>query len=223
MPNPLSIRKLKRASLLDENNIVLRDNIRLWLRDDSGIVLDETGTPSVTQWQDRSPNEVYVYQESKSSQPVLTSDGVTFDGVNDLMIFTSPLIRHFFAVFRNKNPVFDNNYGGIVNTTTTATNTRLAIFEANQTRLHGNIFPASVRKNGIQLPSPFNLAPVDTPMVVSIVTAATASNGTYRLAGMGTTTHSAISIRELICYTSQLSESEVAAIEAYLMRRYSIS
>lgn len=52
------------------------ENLELWVKADSGIILDFGGTPTIKEWQSQSANNATFAQVTKSRQPVLLSNAI---------------------------------------------------------------------------------------------------------------------------------------------------
>lgn len=63
-----------------------------------------------------------------------------------------------------------NTYGGILapNTVTGGSGQRLAIVSAGATAFHPDPLPDAVRRNGVALSSPFDCAPINSPMILGV-------------------------------------------------------
>jgi hypothetical protein len=87
------------------NNVADDGNTVLWVdyTDAASITKDESNR--VSQWNDKSGNSRHFTQATDDLKPILTSDGVLFDGSNDFMI--SPIFEYkepkmMYLVFRQK-------------------------------------------------------------------------------------------------------------------------
>ena len=80
---------------------VPKRNLLIYLRSDRGIILDTSGTPSISQWSDQSGNSNHYTQPTKVRQPFLKTENgftaVSLEGSQYLVGMNFPALSSFTA------------------------------------------------------------------------------------------------------------------------------
>jgi chitobiase/beta-hexosaminidase-like protein len=203
-------------------------NLALWVRADAGLGPDRV----VSGWADQSARANALVQPSLTSQPLVTLDPTSrlpllrFDGVDDVLLFTSRLtgIRTVFWVVRRDPSATGyrfllgdvNNYdfcSGTVPQVWDATYANAAI-RAGETRLNG----AVINGTSTTLPTALSLiSVVTTEPAAPIAADAFSRDRTYGgRSWFG-------DLGELAIYDRALSAAEVRSVAEYLAARWGLS
>lgn len=200
------------------------DGLALWLRSDSGVVVDGTGR--VSRWEDRSGHANHLVQSSTTLQPLRVPNVlaghpvVRFDGVNDALDFTAGIAaaRSVLVVLRE-------------DAAATAQIRALLGYSSGQYGLTGNTtslwsswsYPAVLSGETWLNGSPVDGLQTGRPKQFSALAALpSAPVGVSRLSAA----YGAVSwhgdIVELLVYDRTLSPEDRKAAEDYLARRYGL-
>lgn len=204
----------------------------MYLRADSLIAEEDDPIDTVA---DLSGNGNDATQGTFVQMPIYRSAGIggkpalLFDGVDDW--FSIPIqsgILQYFAVFRSVATPFNNYWGLIDNAVSDSDFTRMGLFEGGQTYFHNNVFPDAVRKNGGDLVSPFDCAPVTTAMVLVVTPNTTGGGGTLFPATrgiglLGSTNYGNFLLAELVAFDAVQSAPNEAIINQWLATKYGIT
>jgi hypothetical protein len=194
---------------------------------DTASLLTHVGSSNgfVTTWYDQSGNGRHATKTTSTVQPRIVSSGavVTENGrpyidfkenfglvtenYNTALSFSLTLLRSETAVFSGYHTIcdrateFSSRTGGIV--------------EQNNTVFHNNVYPSGVWKNGTPLTIPFDLAPITSPLQVSIQHVSPLEThpkiciGNYDGGSLG----GAVRQPEIIVFSSAISTADRQAIE----------
>ena len=194
--------------------------LALWTRADAGVAADAAGR--VSEWRDQSGLGNHLTQTTPVSQPVYLPEQTNglpvlrFDGSNDSMKFTTPLvgtIRAVFAVLKQNTGA--GAYRVFLGDTTTDH------FNPGSTTLWGGPSPSILNGqtwlNGVAVNGTTTNRP-QTTSVLSVlttggVTADRLFQGKWNSPWMG-------DIAELVVYTEPLTNSQRKSIEDYLALKY---
>lgn len=111
--------------------------------------------------------------ETKQPLTKFASDGtpyLDFDGVDDWMSLGSmPGSITYSCLIRSKTTTW-NSFWSVIDSIGASPGRFGAIAEEGETYLHSNPYPASIRRNGALLSSPFDCAPLDEWTVYTVIT-----------------------------------------------------
>ena len=154
--------------------------------------------------------------------------GLLFDGVDDwIPVPITSGVAQYFAVIKSSTATW-NGYWGIMEAANLAethdVNARWGLMSQGTTQFHNDPPPDGVRKNGVDLSSPFDCGTITSPMILSVKTrlggVASEPRGIFQLQqvffGHGL-------LAELVAFNTIQSPENTADIEAYLARKYGIT
>ncbi len=184
-----------------------------------GVTQNLSQDDAISTWEDLSGNlhngnttgSIFFKRRVINGRPsVLFSDNdMTIDGVFP--------VAQVFAVFRSISSVFDR--GSIVGSNSFAN--RLFGFQNETTQMEAP-FPRSVRKNGADLSSPFDLGDITQPIILNVKTNNPTAVRQYFINNMeGLRT--GFNLSELIMFGTDLSAEDEQHIESYLARKYGVT
>lgn len=205
--NPLSLEKLK-----------------LWFSADTSV-MEEGG--NVSTWADKVSSAPAI-QSNASLRPQLRVNGVgnfkyvAFD--RDWLQIDSGHINFartvHMAVIASPNAAWDN-YGTIFNSNNVRAS--MMFFENGQTYLHNNQFPQYCYRNGEQLSSPFNLAPITNWFLIEGKPSSVRSSSEICYIAKGDLTYMCdIYMAELFVFNDDLTEEERILMQNYIDKKYGI-
>jgi hypothetical protein len=112
--------------------------LALWLDADDFSTITLNGS-TVSQWRDKSGNGCHASQNDPARQPTYTANGLngnvlTFDGVNDFLSFSVPVLSTTHSLFFVFTPTIENQTGTVFGQWTAGQTGRF-LFNANQNSL----------------------------------------------------------------------------------------
>ena len=201
-------------TLADDPDLGVTDGMLLWFD------ASEQSGSSVITWADKSGNGYDAVQQDGAARLVAgglnSMNTLVFDGNYMRINKNVPLVRTMTAVFRSRRSYYQN-HGAFLNRVLGRTCNWL--FENEQHYLHANQYPARVWKNGVEVNSNFNLAPVDDWMVVTIQVA-NSCGASAMYVGRSDAYQTPIDVAEIVAYNKVYSDTERVAIETYLTKKW---
>lgn len=187
-------------------------------QDDAGTVAATSGT--VVRYMTDLSGKGRHATNSTATIPSLVVDGgaLALDNTNGYLNVAGGagiVLQDIFAVFRSQVTPF-SNYAAPLG----STSQRAYLLESGTTQLHYNPFPLSVAKNGVDLASPFVLAPITDLMVIRITPSSPSAWAWY--VGQAEGFRGKLYIREIVAYSAGLSAEERGLIAASLMALHGI-
>jgi hypothetical protein len=186
---------------------------RIWHRgnDIKGFLPNE----NITTWKDLSGHESNATGNASFGWKRINGKNVaTFDSNKFMTIDGTFALAQIFAVFKSDLSAF-NGSGSILGSTT------VAFKFATNTVQFGPPFPSSVRSNGEELSSPYNLEDITTTKILNIKTNEPDAVRGYFINNQGGVKIN-FHLAELIGFSTQLSPIEEQNIEYILAKSYGV-
>lgn len=187
---------------------------------------------AVRRWKDQSGFMNHALQASEASRPALRKNGVNglpvvvTGGGKYFEVGGGFPVAHVACVFRSPSAAFDDE-GTVLGSTQYSDSLqgglRPFIFRTGATDFWMDPYPVSARKNGSALASPFDLAPINDFMVLSVAAAGPEKYRGYQVGASETIRDASLEIAEIVASYPMPSAAEVALIEDYLSRKYDIA
>jgi hypothetical protein len=152
------------------------DGIPLGLYQDTACTIPATTDGDfIAAWRDElSGSGLFAVQSISTKQPKLRFSGgvpwLEFDGIDDWMSIGEWSGQTTYTSLIKSNSSEFNSYWSIVDANDGESGRWGFIGEAGQSHLHGNPYPAAVRKDGTAITSPFDVSPINEWSIFSVKT-----------------------------------------------------
>ncbi len=196
--------------------------LKMWLKADAITGIADGAT--VTTWTDKSGNGNSPTQVTPGIRPIYRANQFNGKPVMEMSINnrmdtpTSFTSQQAYIVYKAITTPF-NGYGAVVGV---LSGSRAFVFENAQTYFHSNPFPLAAYKNGVALSSPFNMAPITSPMLLTVNLANPTSVRQYQIGASENGYGAPLYIAEILLFDSILSAPNQAAIQNYLNVKYAL-
>lgn len=182
---------------------------------------------SAGNWTDTSGNGNTATQSDSSKRPSVESaalngyPALVFDGSNDTLFLPSGInnVVQYFAVFRSTGSTW-NTYGSVLSNS--GGGTRIGgIFNPGSTNFYTDPSPLAVTRNTTDLTGFFDLAPINTYLLMTLKPAN--QTGNLQIGALENTFFGAIKLVRLAGYSAEKTGATLTAIRAFLMTQYGLS